>query len=336
MTAKKGVPLFPLNKSGYGTVALGNGFNTHTDLEAHQIVEAAWNAGVRYFDTAPLYGLGISERRLGLFLKDKPRKEYVLSSKVGRLLEPKDHFRPTQSIWQGSFNFGYKYDYSAAGARRSVEDSLQRLGVSALDIVFIHDLSPDNADLNGNWEQYFEIAQKGAMQEMEKMKDEGLIKAWGIGVNTIEPIVKTMEVASPDILLSASQYSLIAHEEALNSIFPKAKEKGISIVIGSPFAAGLLAGKQRYLYGGDLPAWTVQKYKSLEKVAQNHGVNLRAAAIQFSAAPDVVSAVIPGAGSVVQAQENAAAFTAVIPLGFWEELKHEKLIAANAPLPVVN
>lgn len=174
------------------------------------------------------------------------------------------------------------------------------------------------------------------MQELAKMKHEGAIRAWGVGVNTIEPILKTMEVANPDIFLLASQYSLISHEEALNRLFPKVQEKDISIVVGSPFAAGLLAGKQRYLYSGDIPSWTLQKYTSLQQVAKNHNVNLRSAAIQFSAAPDVVSAVIPGAGSAAQAQENAAAFSAVIPGDFWEELKHENLIAGSAPVPQRN
>jgi len=323
----------PKYKSGFGGVAIGNGFNVNPNLECLQSIEAAWNAGVRYFDTSPWYGLGISERRLGLFLKDKPADEYTLSTKVGRILEPKENFDVTQAIWKGKMNFGYKYDYTAAGVRRSVEDSLQRLGVSELDIVFIHDLSPDNGDMKNDWLKYFEIAQKGAMPELIKMREEGVIKAWGFGVNTVEPILKAIEVSDPDIFLSACQYSLIHHEDDLNRVFPKAAENDISIVVGAPLCAGFLSGKDRYLYGGDFPAGVKEKLESLQKVADRHKVDLRTAALQFCAAPEVVSGVIPGAHTVQQATENAASFGVSIPADFWAELKKEKLIADNAAVP---
>lgn len=324
----------PKNKAGFGGVAIGNGFQHNPDIECLQAVEAAWNAGVRYYDTSPWYGLGISERRLGMFLKDKPREEFTLSTKIGRILEPKEDFKLSgRSLWKSKLNFGYKYDYTAAGVRKSVEDSLQRLGVSSLDVVFIHDLSPDNGDMKQDWVKYFEIAQKGAMPELTKMREEGLIKGWGFGVNTIEPILKAIEVADPDIFLSACQYSLIKHEDDLNKVFPKLAAKDISVVVGAPLCAGFLSGKDRYLYDGSFPEGVKQKLVALKRVAANHKVDLRTAALQFSAAPDVVSAVIPGAHTVQQAKENAASFSAKIPAGFWEELKKEKLIAANAPVP---
>lgn len=323
----------PQSKNGFGGVAIGNGFNEHGNIECLQTVESAWNAGVRYYDTSPWYGLGISERRLGLFLKDKKREEYVLSTKIGRILDPHEDFEVTQGIWKGKMNFGYHYDYTATGTRRSVEDSLQRLGVSSIDIVFIHDLSPDNGDMKENWTSYFEIAQKGAIPELTKMREEGLIKAWGFGVNTIDPILKTIEVADPDIFLSACQYSLIHHKDALNQVFPKATDRDISIVVGAPLCAGFLAGKNRYLYSGDFPAGVKEKLTVLQRVADNHQVDLRTAALQFCAAPDVVSAVIPGASSAKQASQNAASFEAKIPHGFWEELRHAKLIEEHAPIP---
>lgn len=325
----------PKHKAGFGGVALGNGFQQNPDIACIQSVEAAWQAGIRYFDTSPWYGLGISERRLGLFLKDKNRQDFTLSTKIGRILEPHEDFQVPQAIWKGKMNFGYKYDYTAAGVRRSVEDSLQRLGLSSLDIVFIHDLSPDNGDMKENWVKYFDEAAKGAMPELTKMREEGLIKAWGFGVNTIEPILKAIEVADPDIFLSACQYSLIKHEDDLNKVFPKAAERDISIVVGAPLCAGFLAGKDRYLYSDDFPAGVKEKLAALKRVAANHQVDLRTAALQFAAAPDVVSAVIPGAHTVQQAQENAASFKVKIPTAFWTELKSEKLIAQNAPIPSV-
>lgn len=323
----------PQTLSGFGGVALGNGFQANPDVECLQAVEAAWNAGVRYYDTSPWYGLGISERRMGLFLKDKLREEFTLSTKVGRILTPHENFTLERGLWKGKLNFGYKYDYTAAGVRRSVEESLQRLGLSSIDIVFIHDLSPDNQDMKEKWLDYFAIAAKGAMPELTKMREEGLIKGWGLGVNTIEPILKTIEVADPDIFLSACQYSLTKHEDDLNKVFPKVAERNISIVVGSPLDAGFLSGKDRYLYSGKFPQGVKEKLAALQRVASNHNVDLRTAALQFCAAPEVVSAVIPGAHTPQQAAENAASFTAKIPAAFWEELKKEKLIAVNAPVP---
>lgn len=325
----------PTEKAGFGGVALGNGFQENPDIECLQSIEAAWNAGIRYYDTSPWYGLGISEHRMGLFLKDKAREQYTLSTKVGRILAPHEDFKAEGLLWKGKMNFSYRYDYSASGVRKSVEDSLQRLGLSSLDIVFIHDLSPDNGDMKENWTTYFAEAARGAMPELTKMREEGLIKGWGLGVNTIEPILKTLEVADPDIFLSACQYSLIEHEADLNQVFPKVSEKGISIVVGAPLCAGFLSGKDRYLYSGKFPVGVKEKLAALQQVASNHQVDLRTAALQFAAAPDVVSAVIPGAHTIQQAEENAASFQAKIPAAFWEELKAKKLIAAHAPVPKV-
>lgn len=323
----------PKEKNGFGGVAIGNGFNENQNDECLDAVEAAWNAGVRYFDTSPWYGLGISERRLGLALKDKPRKDFTLSTKIGRILKPHEDFKVTQAIWKGKMNFSYKYDYTAEGARRSVEDSLQRLGLSSLDIVFIHDLSPDNGDMKQDWVKYFDIAAKGAMPELTKMREEGLIKGWGFGVNTIEPILKAFEVADPDIFLSACQYNLIKHDDLFNKVFPVAEKRDISFVIGSPLCAGFLSGKDRYLYGGDFPAGVEEKLAKLQHVAANHNVDLRTAALQFCAAPAIVSGVIPGSHTVQQATENSASFKTKIPDNFWAELKKEKLILEDIATP---
>lgn len=322
-------------KSGFGGVAIGNGFQVNPDGDCIAAVQAAWDAGVRFFDTSPWYGLGISERRLGLALSDKPKDAYTVSTKIGRILHPHEDFDVKHTIWKGKVNFRYTYDYSAEGVRKSVEDSLQRLGLSSLDIVFIHDLSPDNGDMKEDWVRYFDVAAKGAMPELTKMREEGIIKGWGFGVNTIEPILKAMEVSDPNVFLSACQYSLIKHEDLLERVFPKVAARDISMVVGAPLCAGFLSGKDRYLYGGTFPDGVREKLADLKRVAANHQVDLRTAALQFSAAPDTVSAVIPGAHTVQQVEENAASFTAVVPSGFWEELKQEKLIAADAPVPKV-
>lgn len=323
----------PAGKAGFGGVALGNGFQHNADLECLQAVEAAWNAGIRLYDTSPWYGLGISERRMGLFLKDQPRDSFTLSTKVGRLMLPHEDFKMEQSLWKGKLNFAYKYDYSAAGVRQSIEESLQRLGLSSIDVVYIHDLSPDNGDMKDSYAHYFEQAVNGAMPELTRMREEGIIKGWGLGVNTVEPILQTLEVADPDIFLSACQYSLIKHDEDLNQVFPKVAERGISIVVGAPLCAGFLSGKDRYLYDGTFPAGVKEKLNALQQVARNHAVELHTAALQFAAAPDEVSGVIPGAHTAEQAVQNAQAFNIKIPTDFWKELKHEKLIAEHAPIP---
>ena len=324
----------PLTLSGFGGVAAGNGFHENPDQEVNAALNAAWDSGVRYYDTSPWYGLGISERRMGYFLRNKNREEYTLSTKVGRLLTPDANFILKSGIWKGKLNFNYRYDYSAAGVRRSVEDSLQRLGLPFLDIVYIHDLSPDNGDMKEKWIEYFKTAQNGAMKELTKMREEGLIKGWGLGVNTLEPAKKTIEVADPDIFLIATQYSLIKHEDALNTLFPLCEKRDISIVVGAPLNAGFLAGVDRYDYSGTFPEGVKTKLTSLSKIATKHQVDLRTAALQFCAAPKVVSAVIPGAWKAEQSSANAASFKAKIPKEFWQELKTEQLIAPNAPIPL--
>ena len=321
----------PSQPFGLGGVAIGNAFRPTTDEQAQEVMEGAWAAGVRYFDTSPWYGLGLSERRFGHFLHNKGREEYVLSTKVGRLLKATKE--PPKTMWKQASPFTYAYDYSAAGVRRSIEDSLQRLGIERIDIVFIHDLSPDNGDMGDRWTEYFEVAQKGAMPELTRMREEGLIKAWGLGVNTIEPILRTLEVADPDIFLSATQYSLMYHEDALNRLFPACEKHGVSVIAGAALNAGFLAGTDRYNYGSEIPAGFMEKRERMRKIAQRHGIDLRTAALQFSAAPSAVSAVIPGTRFGKQAKENVESMKVKIPADFWAELKQEKLIAGHAPIP---
>lgn len=321
----------PSVRFGLGGVAIGNGFEVNPDEVADKAMQAAWDAGVRYFDTSPWYGLGISERRFGHFLDGKNPDEYLISTKIGRLLVPDPNFK--HGMWKGDLGFNYKYDYTADGTRRSIEDSLQRMGLSSIDIVFIHDLSPDNADMKDKWTEHFEVAAKGAIPALTKMRDEGIIKAWGLGVNRPQPILKTLEIADPDIFLAATQYSLIDHEDALEKLFPAVEAKGVSLVMGAPLNSGFLAGVDRYNYKTDIPAGHKEKRDKISAIAKEHGTDLRTAAIQFTAAPSVVAATIPGARNEKQAKENAASMEAKIPAAFWEALKKEELISKNAPVP---
>jgi D-threo-aldose 1-dehydrogenase len=321
---------------GLGGVPLGNEFEVVTEKVAYATLEAAWDAGVRYYDTSPWYGLGLCERRYGAFLHNKARGDYTLSSKVGKLLKASrqnnaaDYFPFTPSPNSVVF------DYTADGVRRSIEDSLQRLGVDALDIVFVHDLSPDNSLLPTPWEAQFEIATKGAFPALTKMREEGTIKAWGLGVNCPQPILKALEAADLDVCLLASQYSLIDHKNALDEVFPAARAKGVSFVVGSALNAGFISGSPRYNYGKDsykIPQAMLQKREQLREAAARHGVDLRTAALQFSAAPDVASALIVGARSAEQITADYTSMRTGIPAEFWAELKSRKLIEEGAPTP---
>jgi D-threo-aldose 1-dehydrogenase len=326
----------PPFRFGIGGVPLGNEFAVVTDKDAYATIEAAWNAGVRYYDMAPWYGLGLAERRYGNFLHNKNRSEYLLSSKVGKLLKASKTAKNKEYFPFSPSPNDVIYDYTASGVRRSIEDSLQRLGIANLDIAFVHDLSSDNKYLPTPWQEQFEIARKGAFSELTRMREEGLIKGWGIGVNTPEPIMRLLEVADPDVCLLASQYSLIDHKNALDQVFPAARAKNVSFVIGSSLNAGFISGSPRYNYGKEsyrIPPAFLEKRKRLREVANNHGVDLRTAALQFSAAPDVAAALVVGASSEEQILADYTSMQTRIPVEFWAELKAQNLIEQNAPVP---
>ena len=323
----------PAGRLGIGGTQVGsNHFPTPAD-QAQGILQAAWDEGVRYFDTSPWYGLGLSERRFGTFFDDKPRDAFTLSTKVGRVLVPDAKVAGTKvGNWAMVPPMRHVYDYSAEGVRRSVEQSLQRLGMSRLDVVFVHDLSPDNADMGDRWTEYFEQARAGAFPELTRMREEGLIKGWGLGVNTLPPALKAFELADPDIILSATQYSIVKHAEALDKLFPLAEKRGASIVVGAPLNDGFLAGGERFNYKPVPPEMRAKRAK-VAALAQQHGTDLRTAALQFAMAHPAVSAIIPGARSATQASQNAASVRAKVPAEFWTALRRARLVEADAPLP---
>ena len=326
----------PPFKFGMGGVPLGNEFEVVTDNDAYATLEAAWNAGVRYYDVAPWYGLGLAERRFGNFLHNQKRSEYVISTKVGKLLKASKTAKNKEYFPFSPSPNDVIFDYTGPGVRRSLEDSLQRLGIDTVDIVFVHDVSPDNKFLPTDWQEQFEIARKGAFPELTRMREEGVIKGWGIGVNTPEPIMRLLEIADPDVCLLASQYSLIDHQNAFNHVFPAARAKNVSFVIGSALNAGFISGSPRYNYGPEshkIPAAFIEKRKKLLEVATNHGVDLRTAALQFSAAPDVASALVVGCKNEQQILADYSSMQTKIPAEFWADLKAQKLIEPDVPVP---
>ena len=321
---------------GFGGVAIGNEFQFATDEQAEATLAAAWDAGVRYFDVSPWYGLGLAERRLGRFLARKTRSEFVISSKVGKLLRAsRDNEAKTYFPFTTSPNTP-RFDYTADGVLRSIEDSLQRLGLDRLDIVFVHDLSPDNSYLPEDWEALWSVAERGAFPALTRLREEGVIDGWGMGVNCPQPILKCLDAADSDVHLLASQYSLIDHANAVERVFPKAREAGVSFVVGSALNAGFIGGEPRYNYGEDntlIPGDKRERLVKLRAAAERHGVDVVAAALQFSLAPDVVSALIVGTAKPDHVLANHAALRAKIPAAFWDTLRSEGILHPNAAIP---
>jgi len=262
----------------------------------------------------------------------------VLSSKVGRLILDEVESGPRHLGEKGNlFEFGRPnrmvYDYSADGTLRSIEDSLNRLGVDRLDFVWIHDLS---RDFHGDeWLARFETARTGAFRALTRLRERGVIKAWGLGVNTVEPCELALDMAEarPDGFLLAGRYTLLDHERALQRLMPAAAAKKVDIVIGGPYSSGVLVGGAHFEYQ-KAPPEILAKVERIKAVAQRHQVPIKAAALRFCLAHPASAAVIPGASRPERIAEDRAALAAAIPDDFWRELRDKKLVAASAPLPI--
>lgn len=320
----------PITRLGLGGTGFGDMYHATSDEAAQATADAAWDAGIRYFDTAPHYGAGLSEHRFGHALRRRPRADYTLSTKVGRLLAPSSQGE-IAAPFVGALPFRRVIDYTADGARRSVEDSLQRMALASIDIVYVHDLSPDM--FGDQFDHYYRIAAGpgGAFEGLTKLREEGVIKAWGLGVNTVEPCLRALRDADPDIFLLAGRYTLM-ETTPLAKLFPLCAERGAKVVIGGPFNSGFLAGGPNYDYG-PAGADKLAHRERLRKVAADHGVDLAAAALQFGLAHPVVAATIPGASSPEHLRRNAVLMEMAIPKAFWDALRTDGLVAADAPLP---
>jgi len=326
-------------KLGFGTAPLGNMYRNIPEEEAIATVDAAWESGIRYFDAAPLYGAGLAEMRLGEALSKRNRDEYVLSTKVGRVIS--DELEDTSSRDMGEkgglFEFGRKNkiinDYSADATLRSIEQSLNRLKTDRLDFVYIHDVAQDF--YGDEWVGQFESARTGAFRVLTRLREEGVIKGWGLGVNRVEPIeiMLELEEAKPDVSLLAGRYTLLDHERALQRVMPEAVKHNMDIVVGGPYSSGVLAGGTHFEYqkaSSDI----MEKVEKIKAIADRHQISIKAAAVQFSLANPAVAAVIPGASRPERIAEDKAALNTVIPAAFWEEMREQQLVASYAPLPI--
>ena len=321
----------PPGPLGCGGAPLGNLFGRVEDAEALAVLDTAWQSGVRHFDTAPFYGFGLSEHRFGQALRQRPRDAFMLSTKVGRMLVPAPGpvLPEERSSFFGGLPFGIRYDYSADGARRSVEDSLQRLGLATIDVVYIHDVGEDTH--GADWEERFGEAMDGAAPALTRLREEGVIQAWGLGVNRVEPCLRALEHADPDVFLAAGRYTLL-DTASLDTLLPRCAERDVSVVMGGPYNSGLLTGGSTYDYVQAPPA-LVQRRDAIAALCRRHDVDLRAAALQFCVAHPVVAAAIPGARSVAEMRQNAALMTARIPPALWSDLRQAGLIPEHAPVP---
>jgi D-threo-aldose 1-dehydrogenase len=323
---------------GFGAAPLGNMFRELTDEEATATVDAAWQHGTRFFDTAPQYGAGLSEIRLGRQLAEHGRDEYELSTKVGLLVLDELETGPRDFGEKGDlFKFGRTnrmvYDYSEKGTLKSIEDSLNRLNVDRLDFVWVHDLAQD---FHGDgWLHQFETARTGAFCALSRLRAEGVIKGWGLGVNRVEPVELTLSLTdvAPDATLLAGRYTLLDHELALQRLMPAAAAQWVDIVVGGPYSSGVLAGGTHYQYQPAPPEVTA-KVKRIKAIAERHHLPIKAAALHFVLAHPAVVAVIPGASRPERIAEDYAALTTVVPQSFWREMRDQHLVSPDAPLPI--
>ncbi len=325
---------------GFGGAPLGNLFAPIADEHAVALVRAAHASGVRYFDTAPHYGNGLSEHRMGAALRELPRDEFLLSTKVGRLLIADPNAPRDQNGYVGVLPFAQRWDYSFDGTLRSLDDSLQRLALARIDYVFIHDVA---RDAHGDAQpQRFRDAMEGAIPALARLKADGTIKGFGLGVNDWEVCVDALAHADLDILLLAGRYTLL-DQTALPDLLPRCVARGVRVVIGGPFNSGILATGPRPAGGGapsfdyaPAPAAMVARAAAIEHLCAAHGVALKAAALQFPRAHPAVACVLPGVRSGAELAENLDLSRAPIPAAFWRELRGHGLVAPDAPLPAAD
>lgn len=320
---------------GFGAASLGNLYQSISDADAVATVEAAIAAGLNYYDTAPHYGFGLSERRLGDVLRD--RDGVIISTKVGRLLSPVPGHRgaPERSGFVTPMPFEPVFDYGYDAILRSHEQSLQRLGLAVVDILYVHDIGPYTHG-ERHAETWRQLTTGGGFRALEALRSSGAIRAFGLGVNEWQICMDAMRHADLDVILLAGRYTLL-EQTALDDFLPECTRRGVSIVIGGAYNSGILAtgtrrGVPYYDYAPAPPA-IVRRVAAIEAICDRHGVPLAAAALQFPLAHRQVVSVIPGMGRADRVRQSLDLYRAVIPVDFWAELKAESLLRADAPVP---
>jgi D-threo-aldose 1-dehydrogenase len=309
---------------GLGGASYGELFHRVSEQDAFAAIQAAWDGGVRYFDTSPWYGRGLSELRTGTGLRDHPRDEYVLSTKIGRWLRARPEPDFDRSPWFGGLPFEVVFDYTYDGLMRAFEQSQLRLGLVRFDLAI-------GTRLEGFLAQ---LATSG-WRAISQLRDAGLIRGIGAGVNELELIPRLLDIAPLDFFLVAMPYTLL-NQEVLDTEFPACEALGVGIVIGAPYQSGILATGPRpganvdYLPASDA---VTERVGRIQAVCERHGVPLAAAALQFPLGHPSVASVIPGARNAAQVERNLEVMRIAVPADLWAELKHERLLRQDAPVP---
>jgi D-threo-aldose 1-dehydrogenase len=307
---------------GLGTAPLGGLFSPVSDADAEATIERAWSLGVRFFDTAPLYGFGLAERRLGDFLRRQKRDSFAISTKVGRLLRPANA-APEDDHYKGTPDERPQFDFSYDGVMRSVEESLDRLRLDRVDVLLVHD--PDD---------HYEDAVAGAFRALRRLREDGTVKAIGAGMNQSGMLGRFAEAAPVDCFLLAGRYTLL-DQGALTTLFPVCQAKDIGIILGGIYNSGILANPRagaKFNYE-DADAALVARALALEALCRKHGTELKAAAVQFCMAHPAVTVALQGARTAMEVSDNIAMAERSVPSAFWQELRERNLVDVSAPLP---
>lgn len=321
---------------GFGSAGIGELVGRLPETEVQATLESAWQAGIRYYDTSPWYGRGLSELRMGHALRERPRESYIISTKVGRLLYlPKNPAAFERSPWVGGLDFAHRHDYSYDGIMRSYEDSIQRLGTTHIDLLLIHDLDHwhfgTDARVNAHMAQLF----TSGIRALHELKDQKLVGGIGAGINHPRTMRQFMDWIELDFFLVALAYTLL-DQDVLETEMALAAERGMGFIIGGVLNSGILATGAvegaRYNYAAATPE-VMERVGRIQEVCSRHNVSLVSAALQFPLGHPNVAAVIPGAIERAHVMKNVEAVSHDIPSDFWAELKAQGIIGANVPTP---
>jgi len=329
----RGGKVIDFTTMGFGSAPLGNYLRPLSEDECDVTLSTAWDCGMRYFDTAPLYGLGLSEMRVGRLLGARRRDEFILSTKVGRLLTPCAKDEVNGGFFVGTPQVRFYYDYSYDGVMRSYEESRKRLGIDRVDILYVHDIcGMAHGGRDGSEARIQELLKTGGWRAVDELRASGDVLAIGAGVNEWEPCARLLEFVDPDLFLLAGRYTLL-EQVPLDTLFPQCAKRGVGIVAGGPYNSGILAGGTTYNYAA-APADVVERARAIDAECRRYDVALPAAALQFILANPLVVSVIPGGQTAAETRHNAEVLEASIPAALWQTLKDKRLLHPQAPTPV--
>jgi D-threo-aldose 1-dehydrogenase len=334
---KIGTTNLEVTELGLGGAPMGGFRATISDAEAMMLTDAAYDGGVRYFDTSPFYGYGRSELRMGAAMRQKPRHEYVLSTKVGRVMhamrpgeKPPAGFRES-----GLPGFAPVFDYTYDGVMRSLEHSHLRLGLARIDIALIQDVDFWTIKDRAVLEERFKTVMDSGFKALDELRKAGVIGAIGVGINEADTSLRSIQAGNFDCMLLAGRYTLL-EQGGLEAFLPECVKRTVSVILGGPYNSGILTGGVKPGATHDYvaaPAHLFEKAQKIEAVCQRHGVELGAAAMQFPLFHPAICSVIPGALSAGEVKQNIGRLSAKIPVELWSELKREKLLDPQAPTP---